>query len=118
MARRMNGALPRLLKAVRRRLVATMLVRSATLGAWWLAAVTLALGAVHRWWVALDPTVAVAVGLAPPLLATLLVVWRRTPTLEACAQHIDRVCDGRELVVAGWEIARTPGSAATATARL
>jgi hypothetical protein len=117
-SRAVTAALARLLRAARRRLATAELVRSATFGAWWLGAVALALGVVHRWWVAFPLAVNTAVVLAPPLLAVLWLTWRRWPTLEAAARHVDRVFDGRELTVTALEVARMPGETRSATARL
>ena len=114
----MSAALPRLLCTVRRRLTLAELVRAATFGAWWLGLATLALGIAHRWWAALAPAAVAVIVLLPPLLAALWLTWRRRPSLEASARYVDRVFDGRELAVAGWEIACMPAERRSATARL
>jgi hypothetical protein len=117
-SRTVSAALPRLLRAARRRLATAELVRAATFGAWWLGAASLALGVVHRWWAALPAGAVAAVALAPAVLAVLWLTWRRRPTLDAAARYVDRVFDGRELAVAAVEVARLPAEARSATARL
>jgi hypothetical protein len=107
-----------LLRVVRRRLTAAKLARVASFGAWWLGASTLALGLVHRWWAALEPALVAGIALAPPLLALLIVAWRRRPSLDDSARYVDRVFDAHELAVAALEIARTPAETRSATARL